>query len=103
MTNIGILVCHVYTAKHAIEAITQEIFDVVSLDHDLSWEDNMKLPKQGGGSGYDVALFIAEMEEDKRPKAVVLHSWNPPGVQRMKQALEGKVEKLLVIPFSFEF
>ena len=100
MGNIGWDVTHVYTAEEAMKALSETVFDLASLDHDLSVETIMLMPDKGKGSGYDVALFIAEMPEEKRPRTVVVHSLNPSGSIRMMDALEGKVNKLLRIPFK---
>ena len=102
-TGIGADVTHVYNAVDAIKALDNTVFDVASLDHDLSEESIMTLPADGATdprnwSGYDVALHIARMPADKRPKVVVIHSLNPPGRTRMQQALEGSVI-VKIIPF----
>lgn len=92
-------ITHVYSCDEAIKKLQEESFDVVSLDHDLSIETIMKEPPLGEKSGYDVAMFISEMPEDKRPENVVLHTWNSNGAKRMMDALKGKVEKVLYLPF----
>lgn len=90
---------HVYTADEAIKLINTNSYEIVSLDHDLSRETEMMLPELGEKSGYDVAVHIANMPEDTRPKCVIVHSWNPNGADRMMKAMEGKVSKLKYIPF----
>lgn len=100
--NIGRLINHVYSAAEAIKALSEESFDIVSLDHDLAYEANMTMPDRGDGSGYDVAMFISEMDPDKRPATVIIHSWNPPGCRRMLAALKDKIEVLTYEPFSFK-
>lgn len=101
--TIGVLVTHVYNAQDAITALDSEVFDVASLDHDLSLEAILTLPEAGASnkgewSGYDVALHIASMPEDKRPKRVILHTLNPAGRDRMAAALDGAVP-VVIIPF----
>lgn len=86
--HIGSDVTYVWTAEEAIKALNENVFDEVSLDHDLAAQLNMQLPAVGEGSGYDVALFIAGLPEDKLPKVAVIHSFNPEGAHRMGMALK---------------
>lgn len=95
--NIGLLdIIHVYNVEQAINALAKEQFPLVSLDHDLSEDTQMQL---ADNSGYNVALYIAEMPVDKRPSVVIIHSLNPAGAARMIAALKGKVDSILRIPF----
>lgn len=41
----------------------------------------------GRNTGYEVACFIAALKMPKRPKLVVLHSFNPVGVKNMARVL----------------
>lgn len=95
--NIGLLdIIHVYDAEQAINALAKEQFPIVSLDHDLSEDTELQL---ADNSGYNVALYIADMPAEKRPSIVIIHSLNPAGAARMIAALKGKVDSLLRIPF----
>lgn len=98
-------VTYIWTAQGAIDALTNEYFDEVSLDHDLAPSLNMQLPSKGDGSGYDVALFISNLSKDKLPKVVILHSFNPAGAKRMYAALRAHERngnlRVFIKPFSY--
>lgn len=98
--NIGRDITHVWDYDEAVKALSETKFDIASLDHDLSLLTIMTLPDKGEKSGYDVACYIANMPEDKRPDTVVIHSLNPAGAQRMEAALKGKVKKVIRVPFG---
>ena len=79
-----------WTAQEAVKLLSQNKYDLVSLDHDLATEHYQdfhqgELALRGGGTGYDVAVFIEQMEE--QPPWVNVHSFNPSGAARMIQAL----------------
>jgi CheY-like chemotaxis protein len=93
---------HVYTVDGAITAlIADPQYDFVFLDHDLNDNQYKSVTHIDGDNipgfvgqcrkeltGLDVTLFIARiLEPEKRPKEVVVHSWNPPGAERMIQML----------------
>lgn len=99
--HIGVDVNYVWTAKEAIEAMAEEYFEQMSLDHDLAAQLNMELPPEGEGSGYDVALHIAQLPEDKRPKLVVIHSFNPEGARRMHIAINKAGISCIKLPFNY--
>lgn len=90
---IGHDVVQAYSAEEAIKALeVSEAFDLVFLDHDLSNEHYASaVTGEVGeleGTGYDVAVFIAEtLQRDRLPKAVVVHTMNPSGASRMMAAL----------------
>lgn len=84
MRLIGNVVEHVETAREAIYQLDRHgPWDVVFLDHDLA---GTELVASGPGTGYEVAQWIAE-HEDKRPKCVILHTYNPVGAKNMKALL----------------
>lgn len=102
--HIGKDVTYVWTAEEAIKALKNNVFDEVSLDHDLGGvSSQLTEPAAGEGSGYDVALFIAKMSPEKRPKLVILHSFNPAGVLRMGQAIRNCEPQVRVykVPFCW--
>lgn len=101
MAHIGRNVTYVWTADEAIKAIKEMFFDHMSLDHDLAAKLNGELPPIGEGSGYDVALFIAELPEEKRPKLIVVHSFNPEGARRMAIAVKRAGIQVLRVPFNY--
>ena len=75
---------HVHTAKDAIKLIDTKKVKMISLDHDLG-DDKLY------GTGYDVALHIeAYAFSAKIPRLKwSLHTQNPVGAKKMRQALEG--------------
>jgi CheY-like chemotaxis protein len=89
---------HVYTARQAIDALTvNERFDLVCLDHDL---DPVSLLSDTG-TGADVSEFIGmHMEPTKRPKLVLVHSWNPDGSARMVADLQAGNVRVIRREFS---
>ena len=64
-------------------------FDVVSLDYDL-----------GGLNGNDVAMFLAGLPVPRRPHAVIVHSMNPVGAQRILRTLETAGISTVYRPFG---
>lgn len=101
MAHIGRDVTYVWTATEAIEEMKEQFFDHMSLDHDLAAQLNMELPPVGEGSGYDVALYIAELPKEKQPKLVVVHSFNPEGARRMAVAMKKVGIQVLRVPFNY--
>jgi hypothetical protein len=73
---------HVKTAHEAIAVLKTAKIKKVSLDHDLGDEAN--------GTGYDVARWIEEaaFNGELAPLDWAVHSQNPVGVEKMKQALQ---------------
>ena len=84
MNLIGHIIYHAKTPREAISFLRSKTIDVLFLDHDLA---GTGLPEPSGpGTGYEVAVWLEEHPEFK-PKQIVLHSLNPSGRARMKQAL----------------
>lgn len=81
------LVC-VDNAKDAIKWLSEETFDVLFLDHDLGGEIFVEGIKN---TGYEVCLWLEE-NNDKKPNVIFLHSLNPNGRARMKQAIPEAIE-----------
>jgi hypothetical protein len=74
------------TALEAIKLLRQHNFECISFDHDLG----------EGGTGYDVLLYIEKMaftDINYLCPKLLIHSANPVGRQRMKQAIES-IEKI---------
>jgi CheY-like chemotaxis protein len=91
---------HDVTACHnAVEAIESldalGTFDLVHLDHDLDPDFRSNAP-----NGLVVAEYIAAMPEGRRPRAVVIHSWNPSGAWRMAKALRSCGIEAIYKPFG---
>jgi predicted P-loop ATPase/GTPase len=81
------VVYHVWHAMTAISCLrTCNPFDVVFLDHDLGFghgkADNEVL------SGWNVVLILCDLPEDKRPKKVVVHSYNTVAAPKMVAKLK---------------
>lgn len=87
--HIGHNIVHVETAAQAKAALDETVFDIAFLDHDLAEEHYLTL--SGGlrehrlpgedeydcGTGMDVVKHIVCMPEGKKPKKVIVHSFNP--------------------------
>lgn len=76
--SIGYDVHFAVDAAEAIRLLQEHVFDVVFLDHDLAPEQyipNTVIVEHPNGSA--VARFIVSQE--KRPRAVFVHSLNPAG------------------------
>lgn len=95
-------VWHVYDYHRACSVLQrEERFDVVYLDHDINDFGKRSMgPGMYGSSreltGLDVAAFIAGLPEEKRPKQVITHTWNPDGGKAILKALEG------ICPVTYE-
>jgi CheY-like chemotaxis protein len=71
------------TADRALEILSTEKFDLVFLDHDLSWEDAADVTRQHG-NGKEVARYLARTGFEGR---IVIHSKNEDGVSLMRKIL----------------
>lgn len=81
----------VETANEAIAALTDDSWDLLSLDHDLGGEE---MVDSGPGTGYEVACWL-ENNPHKQPAVIWIHSLNPVGRNRMSQALPDAQQKPL--------
>ena len=70
------------TASDCIELLRMFDWDILFLDHDLGL---------GNGDGYNVACWL-ETFVDRQPKVIYLHTANPVGKAKMKQALPNAIE-----------
>jgi len=81
-------VVHCYNFDEVIREMTfGPKFDIVFLDHDLGTGNSEIADKVGLPyvSGYHIALFICQdLDKDKRPDRVLIHSWNDYGAQSME-------------------
>ena len=83
---IGNVVECIKTAQEAIRLLSEEEpFDLLFLDHDLG---DKVMVASGPGTGYEVAEWIRDHKE-KRPKDIVIHSYNPAGADNMRAILPG--------------
>ena len=71
------------TADRALEILSTEKFDLVFLDHDLSWED-AGFPERQHGNGKEIARYLARTGFAGR---IVIHSKNEDGVKVMAKTL----------------
>lgn len=71
------------TADRALEILSDEPFDLVFLDHDLSWLDAADVTRLHG-NGKEVARYLARTGFAGR---VVIHSKNEAGVALMREIL----------------
>lgn len=71
------------TAEQALEILSTEQFDLVFLDHDLSWED-AGFPDRQHGNGKEIARYLARTNFAGR---IVIHSKNEDGVKVMAKTL----------------
>jgi len=71
------------TSEKALEILSAESFDLVFLDHDLSWED-AGFPERQHGNGKEIARYLARTKFAGR---VVIHSKNEDGVAAMRRIL----------------
>ena len=76
------------TITEAITILATQAVDVVSLDHDITFETNSGY-RFGNETFAPVAWFISVMPEHDRPKLVVIHTANPVGAANMLQILKG--------------
>lgn len=87
MNRIGMDITAVWTYADACVALTKTIFDEAYLDHDLSEMAAAGMPAPGEKTGTHVAEFIASLPEEKRPKRIIIHSFNDDGRRRMARIL----------------
>jgi len=92
---------YVYDAKSCIELLNSNTYDMVFLDHDLGGEIYVTKTEN---TGYEVALYIAnELYGTNIPDIIIIHSYNPAGVERMVGCLTDVVDSnIITTPFISE-
>lgn len=75
---------HVWTAEKARRALDRTRYDLALLDHDL---EPLTYAPTPGRDGQAVAAFIVTLPAWRRPRQVVVHSWNPLGAAEMERML----------------
>lgn len=80
---IGNVVVIVETAQEAIDLLRDEDWNLLSLDHDLGGE---QMVESGEGTGWEVAKWL-ENHPERKPKRILLHSYNTPGRENMLACL----------------
>ena len=83
MNRIGVNIAQARTYSEACTYLAAEVYDVAYLDHDLSELAAVGQPAAGEKTGTDVANFIASLPKARRPRFVVVHSFNTSGRERM--------------------
>ncbi len=80
--------------EEAVQALeTGSPFDVIYLDHDLGTPQN----------GADVATYLTRnLPPTQWPHLVVIHSWNPLGVVRIKRILNQAGMPNRIEPYGFD-
>jgi len=73
----------VANVPEAIGLLTNQTWDCLFLDHDLG---DQIMVASGSGTGYEVARWLEE-HPDRHPKKIVLHTFNPNGLEQMQAAL----------------
>jgi len=76
----------------------EEPFDAAFLDHDLGLTDDGTADRET--TGHDVALYIAAMLPARRPRKIVIHSWNIGGARRMEATLAAAGCVVQIAPFG---
>lgn len=93
---------HVLTYTEAVHVLERyDGFDMAFLDHDIG--DDPELIEKGlpPKTGADVASFIAkQLPTEKRPKQVVVISWNHGGASCMLSTLRKAGVPAIHLPFS---
>lgn len=100
MNRIGMDITAVWNYADACAALEKTVFDMAYLDHDLSELAAAGRPAKEEKTGTDVADFIAALAEDKRPKLVVIHSFNDYGRRRMQTILQRAGVYCMIEPFK---
>jgi CheY-like chemotaxis protein len=98
------LLCVETAAEAILELRFQSKFDVVCLDHDLGEFGH------AGGYGGDsagngaqvVSYMVKELEEEKRPEEVLVHSWNDVAATKMVLSLREASFNVVRRPFDPE-
>lgn len=100
MDRIGMNITAVTNYADACAALAKTKFDLAYLDHDLSELAAAGRPAADEKTGTHVAEFIATLPEEKRPKFVILHSFNDAGRRRMAAILNEVGVSCMIAPFG---
>jgi len=89
-----------YTAEQAIDSLEKSPqFDLACLDHDLNSAQAAGIGDHES-CGMDVAEHIIAMAPERRPKRVIVHSWNVDRAMKMAYLLHKAGVQVSRIPFS---
>lgn len=79
---------HVYNSEMCIEALKNEDWDVVFLDHDLGGKIYVNSNEEN--TGYQVAKWLSN-HKDRIPNKIFIHSYNSVGSKNMKSLLPNSI------------
>jgi hypothetical protein len=100
-SRIGSVLVQAFTYDQAVRALVENpVFDEAHLDHDLSDAAAAGKPAPDEKTGTDIARFICTLPADKRPRALILHSYNFAGRTRMAQILQDAGMHPVITPYS---
>lgn len=97
---------HAYTYSQFVYLLKGVKWDLIHLDHDLGdFVDDADTYVDGWGktrefNGQHAAMRICEMEDDRLPTRVIIHSVNPEGARAMKSMLERRGVPVVWEPFG---
>jgi hypothetical protein len=100
MDRIGMDITAAWNYADACAALAKTKFDLAYLDHDLSELAAAGRPASDEKTGTHVAEFIAALPDDKKPKFVILHSFNDAGRRRMAAILDEAGVQCMIAPFG---
>ncbi len=99
MNRIGMNITAAKNYSEACSLLADTVFDVAYLDHDLSELAAAGRPAAEEKTGTHVAEFIVSLPPDRRPRFVVLHSYNDAGRRRMAAILDEAGVRCMIQPF----
>lgn len=93
------------TNAAAMEVLAEYEVDEISLDHDLGavptgdMDPRRYMTSRGSAeeTGVDLARWMVEF--DRVPPRITIHSWNPPGAERIAAVLTAAGHPCLIKPF----
>lgn len=100
MDRIGMDITAVWNYADACAALRGTVFDLAYLDHDLSELAAAGRPAKDEKTGTHVAEFIVSLPEKRRPRFVILHSFNDAGRRRMAAILDEAGVSCMIAPFG---
>lgn len=89
---------HTYTAEETIDALKNNEYDYVFLDHDLGGE---QMVASGDGTGYEVAEWLANHHCRCPKMAIYIHSLNPIGRKNMVNVMRNIKLKIQEAPCAW--
>lgn len=77
---VGHTLTIVHTVNEAKQALDSDVFDLISLDHDLG---EKQMCASDADSGYEVARHLCNIANSNKLAVVLIHSMNPAGSENM--------------------